>query len=193
MVKKVIAVLVIMMVLVGALFADANNEELRISITITPVAPIYKLYGSLTQGSASDGAGMVAGEVVASIHSATSADSIIEFPSNAILSGPVTVYCVIQQTNISRYSSPIDLTVTATNLTDDISTSTATVSTPQGLNNVPDVRTTSGTGAGTLTITYSGRTSAIADIASFNVVYSQADLIPGSYDGYITLTYTTTV
>ena len=191
-VKKLIIILAIMMTLACSVFADANNEELRLTITITPVSPIFKLYGSLTQGNASDGAGMKEGEVVASVHSASSADSTIEFPSNAILSGSVKVYCVIKQTNISRYSNPVSLTITATNLTDDIVTSTATVSTPVGLNNVNNVRTTTGTGAGAITVAYTGRTSAVADIASFNVEYSQADLMPGSYDGYITLTYTAT-
>lgn len=192
-VKKLITILAIMMVLVGSVFADSANDELRITITITPVAPIFKLYGSLTQGNASDGAGMKEGEVVATIHSATASASTIEFPSNALLDAPVTVYCVIKQTNITKYSSPVNLVISATDLTDEVSTSTATVSTPSGLNNVTDVRTTAGSAAGAATVTYSGRTAAAADIASFTVQYSQADLMPGSYNGYITLTYETTV
>jgi hypothetical protein len=191
--KRLIAILTIMIVLAGAVFADSTtkNDELKVSIEITKVAPTFKLYGSLTEGTASTG--MQAGEDVASAHSATAAASTIEFPSNALLEGSVTVYCVIKQTNDAKYTSAVNLSVAATSLTDGLSTSNPTISTPVAQGNVDGIRTTSGTAAGAATVTYTGKTAEIADIASFNVVYPKTDLIPGSYDGYITLTYTTTV
>ena len=190
--KRLIAILAIMMVLVGAIFAETStttNDELKVSIEITPVAPIFKLYGSLTSGTASTG--MTAGESVETAQTAT--DSVITFPTNSLLENSVTVYCAIKQTNDSKYKKAVSLAISASAITDGISTSTPTVSTPAAQNNVNGVRTTAGTGAGAATVTYTGKTAEIADIASFNVVYPAADLIPGSYNGYITLTYTTTV
>lgn len=190
--KRLIAILAIMMVLVGAIFAETStttNDELKVSIEITPVAPIFKLYGSLTSGTASTG--MTAGESVETAKTAT--DSVITFPTNSLLENSVTVYCAIKQTNDAKYKKAVSLAISASAITDGISTSTPTVSTPAAQNNVNGVRTTAGTGAGAATVTYTGKTAASADVASFNVVYPAADLIPGSYNGYITLTYTTTV
>lgn len=190
--KRLIAILAIMMVLVGAIFAETStttNDELKVSIEITPVAPIFKLYGSLTSGTASTG--MTAGESVETAQTAT--DSVITFPTNSLLENSVTVYCAIKQTNDAKYKKAVSLAISASAITDGISTSTPTVSTPAAQNNVNGVRTTAGTGAGAATVTYTGKTAASADVASFNVVYPAADLIPGSYNGYITLTYTTTV
>lgn len=194
--KKLIAILAIMMVLVGAIFAETStttNDELKVSIEITPVAPIFKLYGSLTSGTASTSSGMKAGESVETAQTATASASTIEFPTNSLLENPVTVYCVIKQTNDAKYKKAVSLAVSASAITDGISTSTPTVSTPAAQNNENGVRTTAGTGAGAATVTYTGKTAASDDVASFNVVYPAADLIPGSYNGYITLTYTTTV
>ena len=190
--KRLIAILAIMMVLVGAIFAETStttNDELKVSIEITPVAPIFKLYGSLTSGTASTG--MTAGESVETAKTAT--DSVITFPTNSLLENSVTVYCAIKQTNDAKYKKAVSLAISASAITDGISTSTPTVSTPAAQNNVNGIRTTAGTGAGAATVTYTGKKAASADVASFNVVYPAADLIPGSYNGYITLTYTTTV
>lgn len=184
--KKLATVLVLLMILVCAVFADTTSSELKITLTIEAIAPTFKLYGSLTSGTAYDGTGMVAGQTVTNPKTAPNTSLILD--PNSIINNPVYVYCVIRQTNVAKYTGTATVSITATDFEDANNTvSEATVSTVTAMNNNAG-RTVTG-GVASATITYTGVSESIADIASFNVQYAQADLIPGTYTSYITTTF----
>ena len=192
--KKLIAVLAIMMILVCAIFADTTSSELKITLTITSVEPTFTLYGSKTSSTASTGAGMTAGAVVASKNTSTTTVALDE---DAIINGDTYLYCVVKQSNSGvKSTTTYKLTAEATALTDGTGTAghytaAPTVSdiTAISASNVTDGRTiTTGTAATGATVAYAGATCAAADLASFNVNWPQTDLVPGiTYSAYVTL------
>lgn len=183
--KKLAAVLMILMVLAcSVIFAETS--ELVITLTIEAVPPTFKLYGSLSNVAASSDASMVAGQTVTTPE--TAPNTSLTLTTNSLLESDVYVYCVIKQTNAAKYTGTANVTVTATDIEDtNGTTSTATVSALTALNN-NDGRTVTGS-AGAATIAYTGTTSNSADVASFNVKYAQADLMPGNYTSYITMSF----
>ena len=181
--KKLAAVLVFLMVLVCAAFADTTSSELRITLTIEAVPPTFKLYGSLSDVTVSSS--MTEAQAVDAPNTATTS---LTLDPNSILNGPVYVYCVIRQTNAAKYTGNATISISATAFEDsNHTTSAATVSALTAMNNNA-ARTVTGN-VGAATIAYTGTTSVAADIASFNVQYAQADLIPGTYSSFITMTY----
>ena len=181
--KKLAAVLVFLMVLVCAVFADTTSSELKITLTIEAIPPTFKLFGSLENVAASSS--MTEAQAVTNPQTATTSLSLDD---NSILSGPVSVYCVIKQTNAAKYSGTATISISATDFKDtNGTTSAATVSTLTAMNNNA-ARTVEGS-QGAASIAYTGAASAAADIASFNVQYAQADLIPGTYSSFITMTF----
>lgn len=192
--KKLIAILTIMIVLAGAIFAETatttGNEELKVTCVVTSKEPTFTLYGSKTAATVSTG--MTAGQVVAQINTSTAA---IAMETDAIINGDTYIYCVVRQENDNVKSVlPYTLSVAATALSDGTSaaghtTAAPTVSTIAAIaaSNITGARTTAG--GTTATVTYAGLDADAADLASFNVKWPKTDLIPGSgYYAYITLT-----
>lgn len=194
--KKLIAILTIMIVLAGAIFAETatttGNEELKVTCVVTSKEPTFTLYGSKTAATVSTGDGMTAGEVVETENSST---TTIALADDAIINGDVTIYCVVKQANNDvKYVKAYTLSAAATKLSDGTTTTGHTTAAPTvstiaaiAASNITGARTT--VGGTTATVTYAGLDADAADLASFNVKWPQTDLIPGSgYYAYITLT-----
>ena len=209
--KKLIAVLVIAIVLVGAVFADTavttGNEELLIKCTITPVEPTFTLVGAVASSVPANSAALTdpkTGEVVSTVNTVTAAGATITLDTNAIVNGDVTIYCFIKQANDNVKSlTTYKFSVTATalsNSTNGQHTPNPTVSLISAISSsdVTGGRTTSSAVAATgnssavpAQTVYSGLDSDSADLASFNVKWDQTDLAPAEYQAYITLIITT--
>ncbi len=212
--KKLITILVIMMVLVGAVFADSKLNELKVTMTVKDAEPSFKLYGSKSNGTSSTG--MTAGADVTEAKTSTNA---VALDDDAILAaGGATVYCVIRQEARTdnkdvRSTKTYYFTIEATELSDGNTTATSghktalpTVSaiTKNGSADVSGARTVTGaaagsantgtspTGTGRAKVVYSGKKCSAADLASFSVNWPQTDLVPGTgYEAYITMTVAT--
>ncbi|MBR1529744.1 MAG: hypothetical protein IJ642_10650 [Oscillospiraceae bacterium] len=204
--KKLITILAIMIVLVGAIFAETATtigaEELIVKCTVTPVEPLFTLYGSASETTSSTSltsTGLVLDNP--STDHASAAANTVTVTNNAIIDGDVTVYFVIKQTNDDvKSNTKYKFTYDATALSDlsNVQTATATVKTKSDLAvitaaNNSDTRVINGgsnsTGA---TVQYKGLKVNAADLLSFNVVWNKTDLPPATYSAYVTLTITTT-
>ena len=208
--KKLIAILAIAIILVGAVFADTTvetttgKEELLVKCTITPVEPTFSLVGAVATSQPTSSADLTSaktGEVVSTAESATAAGSTITMATNAIIQNNVTIYCFIRQTNDDVKSlTTYKFSVAATALSNSSNgqhTPDPAVSLISAISssNVEGGRTTtsavaaSGNNAATPAQTaYAGLDSDSADLASFNVTWTKTDLAPAEYQAYITLT-----
>ena len=102
--KKLIAILTVMIAFVGAIFA-VTGEQLQINATVNPVAPIFSIYGGKTSSEAG-------GETYQG--NATS-PTTISFTEN-LAASDIKVYIRLYQSNKAKYSGTVTLTVTATPL-----------------------------------------------------------------------------
>ena len=210
--KKLIAILAIAIVLVGAVFA-ATGDQLTITSTVSKHEPAFRIYGSESAISSSN-AGTLGTPSGAAVTFATTKD---------ISATSITVYCRVSQYSIkdgyntpkSKFkgiatigvvATPLTTTLTGTNDAGTYSTpATASVTTSDA--HVPTgtparVTTTTfaksaATGSSTdnkvdIVWSYSGKSVDDADVyADFSFTWAQDDsLPPGTYTADITMTYT---
>ena len=194
--KKYIAILAVMIAFVGAVFA-VTGEQLQINATVTPVAPVFSIYGGktldaiTTQGGTSDAPG------------------VITFSQNEVnlAANDVVVYIRLYQSNKAKYSGTASLTVTATPLT-NTTVSVGTYKTaaptagsiskaesPAGItyptNNPAASSDANGNTVVSYSPTYDGRSIQPTNIGTFTLTWgANDDLAAGSYKATITLGYT---
>ena len=189
--KKLIAILAITIVLVGAVFATTNTQTLTVQTEVEEVKPAFKLYGNLSNDASTR----------------IAADHTFTATTNTILENDIVLYCWIAQTAACKYQGSVAITVSATALANtttwgtyqagDFSVS-PTISTITALNKLTSTRTgadgdirVSAVSGNTVTPTYAtGLTAAAGDIASFYVTWASTDLPPASYEATVTTTYT---
>ena len=207
--KKLITILVIMMVLVGAVFA-AQNEVLKVTATVDTENPVFDIYGQLTADSETDNEEKIG--LVDSPYQTLASD---KDPSEDNITVAVRLY----QNNTSKYKGNASLTVEATRLncvtegltgyhtyapavssqltaektvkgsaTGQTDTVGLTIAVPTVTNNGTDAeKATVSYG----TLTYTGIKIAPNDIDTFTLTWVAKDYLPaGSYEATIKLTYT---
>ena len=191
--KKVIAILAIAIILVGAVFADTVTGTLTVTTTIAPQAPTFQLYGNTTN----------------TVNNRVAADTSIPYGANTLISEDgITLYCWIAQTNISRFQGSVAITVAASVMANTTAvgeyaagtfSAPASISAISPLGTITSTRPNAATGdtritavnGTTATPTYgNGLKAAAGDIASFNVNWKAEDLPPASYSATVTMTYT---
>lgn len=198
--KKLIAILTIMIVLVGAVFA-ATGDKLLVTSTVDKHIPGYKIYGS--EDTAYDIEGVQ--EPAAANTIASSKDISID---------SITVNCKVVQYSVSgtytstkcKYKGTATIAVEASALsftdTDNAvysTPATATVAT-SGATTVPTTVTgttaVDGTKTNKVNISYVYAGSTVQDSAVYSVfsfTWAADDtLVPGDYSATITMTYSTT-
>ncbi len=191
--KKYIAILAVLIAFVGAAFA-VTGEQLQINVTVTPVAPVFSIYGGKTaNGTTVQG-------------NATNATAIT-FASNEknLAANDVTVYIRLYQSNKAKYTGTATLTVTATPLVNQTvqegtyqteAPTAADISkteSPAGITYTtnPAASTSAGNTVVTYAPKYDGRSINATDIGTFNLTWGHNDdLAAGSYQATITLGYT---
>ena len=195
--KKVIAILATMIVLVGAVFAT-NNEQLIINATVNAVPPTFHIQGKLSSVNTwTDGA--------------TSGSTNVINTGINIAENDVVINVRILQDNKSKYNSTATLTIKATELANTaegftsyktalplvsgLITSTASVAdhisvavpttpaSPTTTKNVQYVLTYDGHNV-------NGTSNNIVQVASFTYTWESVDDLPlGTYEATITLEY----
>jgi len=184
--KKLITIMAILIVLVGAIFADAESHQIKITVTITETVPAFQLKFN--------GANSNSGKVVFT-NNATRTDNTpvaatIDFESNTAADRTVTVNAHIA--NDAKQTAQYRLTFSDGVFKDNQS---ATVATP-----AISAKVGSGAGYGTgvsttvngavATSTFTGATRCVADtlIAQADYVYPKSDIAPGTYTANIVMT-----
>ena len=195
--KKVIAILAIMIAFVGAGFA-ANNDQLQITATVNPVNPAFSIYGgkSLTEAT---------GRTIQG--STTTPPTTIQYTDN-LADHDVVLYICLYQNNKAKYKGTSTLTITATPLvnTDTSITGGKTTSDAPEADNIDAISvngityaananpssTTSQEGNTVVTFApvYDGRAIQATNIGTFDLTWGKDDeLAVGTYKATITLTY----
>ena len=217
--KKLIAILTIAIVLVGAVFADATStgaSSLRITTTISPVEPTFKL--ATTQVHSDLAAAADASAVNAITAAALAGESSHVITTDALLDDEVEVTFSVVQLTASKSVKTYTLTATATDLvlykyqnaagawvlvsttahpaTDAEKTFEVDATTVNTFAN-GDLTSAQATYAGTTsskTITYKGTdVEADTEVATFTCTWGQNEnAVPGQYQGTVTLTITST-
>lgn len=191
--KKAFAILAIMVVLAGMVFAT-TNDTLTITATVTPVPPAYTLKGTFNSNYTSD---------------TKTADTQTPGSTNTLASGvdialnPINVYISVYQSVASRYSKAdgISITVQANPLkldgTSDTYKSTPTIVACAGGQNAAttDFDTTTATANGSAVSflpKYKTGAPVAADtlIGTAQIQYPAVSTLPaGNYSGTIVITY----
>ena len=214
--KKLIAILVAMIVLVGAVFADdplaANDQsKLNINAEITLKKPVYSL-AATAWGTYGDGTNAALGNADVMTHGAVTAEEVV-IGDDVLTEHDATVTFTITQTALSRVKGTYTLTVAATNLvitqlTKENGTKVAATDDDKAANvfevsaaptirkgsdgNAPTNTTMDNTSAGVLAITYNGKKVAQNTVmGTFSYTWTHhEDAAAGDYDAYVTLTIT---
>ena len=158
--KKIIAILVTMIVLAGAVFAAAptNNStaSLNITCTIAEIQPTLTLEGATSANGTFANADVAFGELEEGVNS-------------------ITAYFRVSYTKY-RWNKTVTVSAAAGNLT---STTTDTVATPNSAN--PTVENASKI--------FKGCAGNPGTFANFSVSYNTTNLSAGSYSATVTITY----
>lgn len=206
--KKLIAILAIMIVLVGAVFS-ANNDELVVKATVEKIAPVFKIYGSTSNPVASTIYGTnPLDETTSTVTSSAdpSSENVVVYVrlaqygkakyKNTALSVTVTptpLYLdgVKTETDSTKVSALPTVVSSNTNAQQTIKGTTSTTS--DAISNlVPSIAAS----VATYTLNYTGiavgTENADTNIDTLTMTWAAKDaLIPGDYKAYITLGYTT--
>ena len=193
--KKVIAILTTMIILVGAVFA-VTGEQLQINVTVHPVAPIYTIYGGMTADEANG----------TSYQGNASTPTSIDFDEDDynLAENDITVYIRIYQSNKAKYSGTATLTITATPLvhtsltvgtykTSAPTAASIAKTTPNGItySTNPAASASGENTVVTYAPTYNGSAVQATNIGTFNLKWTHNDnLTAGSYQATITLGFT---
>lgn len=193
--KKLIAILIAMIALVGAVFA-ANNDTLVLNATVATVYPVFSIFGGKTSAETST--------------EGTQSGAAITFTAQEknLAVNDITVYFRLYQNNKAKYKGTATLTITATPLTNTDNTIQGTKSTEaptaahvqatQNLagisyaqNATPSSASSNGNTVVTFAPVYDGRTVQATDIGTFDLTWGHDDDLPaGSYQATITLAFT---
>ncbi|HAN43284.1 MAG TPA: hypothetical protein DCP98_07670 [Sphaerochaeta sp.] len=159
--KKLITILAVMIVLVGAVFAAApangDTDSLNVTLTIAEVQPTLTLMGCTTSNG-------------------TFAHADVAFGSLAADATSITAYFRVDYTAY-RWNKSITVSAAAGNLTSETVDDTAAPNTT-----TPDVANA--------TKNFSGAAGAAGSFATFNVTWNVASLSAASYTAPVTITYT---
>lgn len=195
--KKVVAILATMIVLVGLVFA-ANNEQLIINATVNAVPPTFHIQGKVSDGSSwTDGA--------------TSGSTNIINTGINIAENNVAIDIRILQDNKSKYSSTATLTIKATELANTATGFTTYKTALPGVSGLITaaatvashisvaVPTTPATPSATRNVQYvltydghnvNGTSNNTVQVASFTYTWTAAEDLPlGNYQATITFEY----
>lgn len=178
--KKVIAILAVMMIAVGVVFA-VIGDKLKITATVPTVPPVFKIFGGTAFGSEST--------------EGTATGATIKADKN-IASEDVIIYLKLTQGVKSKFRGIATLGVTATTLQSKAGNQTVA---PK----VSDLEkkpvsgiiiadpTGNGTATASYTLTYEGTTVAGGtELGTMKYTWKRDDsLPPASYEATITLTY----
>lgn len=195
--KKLIAILAVLIAFVGAAFA-VTGEQLQINATVLPVAPIFSIYG-----------GMTASEAEGTTYKGNATNPTeITFDSDSynLAETDIKVYIRLHQSNKAKYNGTATLTITATPLTNTNASVGGTVSTAAptaadivkstaensgiSYSSQPSASTVDGNTVVTYAPTYDGRSIQATNIGTFNLKWTHnSDLAAGSYQASITLGY----
>lgn len=190
--KKLIAILAVMIAFAGAAFA-VTGEQLQINVTVAPVAPIFSIFGGKTSSEANG----------TTYQGNATTPTNITFTEN-LAETDIKVYIRLWQSNKAKYTGTATLTVTATPLVNQtVQTGTYQTTAPAAADiaktTVAGISYDSNPAASTVgentVVTYApkydGRSIQATDIGTFNLTWGHDDdLTVGSYKATITLGYT---
>lgn len=194
--KKVIAILATMIVLVGAVFAA--NDTLTITANVSKVPPVFVIKGQLTGEGETDNTQKTADATLA---------SVLDISQQSI---PVTITIAQNNTtnnNKAKYQGTATITITPTELSKKIDNTTYKTALPnydatgKGLASVNGIENASNgssiacdstTKVVTVTLKYKGSSVQNADVASFVYTWPANDNLPpaNGYTATITMGYT---
>ena len=194
--KKVIAILVVMIAIAGAVFA-ANNDQLQITATVNTVNPIFLIFGGKTST-----------EAAGTTYQGNSTPTSITYTEN-LADTDIVLYIRLYQSNKAKYKGTATLTITATPLvnTDTSITGGKTTSDAPEADNIDAISvngityaananpssTTSQEGNTVVTFApvYDGRAIQATNIGTFDLTWGKDDdLAAGTYRATIKLEYT---
>lgn len=196
--KKLIAILTIMIILVGAVFAD-SGDKLLVTSKVSEHIPGFKIFGGeraeTTDTAAYGTEGTNTGVNVASTKDIALDDIMVDCKISQYSNTTSPEYTGAK----AKYKGTATLTITATELVHSedttqkasVAASAVNVSLPAGVTCTP---TTTGATV-SLPFVYDGRSvqdSAATAMATMLFTWTHSDnLIPGNYSATITMTYTT--
>ena len=193
--KKVIAILVVMIAIAGAVFA-ANNDQLQITATVNTVNPIFQIFGGKTST-----------EAAGTTYQGNSTPTSITYTEN-LADTDIVLYVRLYQSNKAKYKGTATLTITATPLVNtdtsitggktssaapaaDHITATSVNGITYGQNAAPSSTTTDGNRVVTFAPIYDGRAIQATNIGTFDLTWGKDDdLAAGTYRATIKLEYT---
>lgn len=190
--KKYIAILAVLIAFVGAAFA-VTGEQLQINATVTPVAPIFSIYGGKTSDEATD----------KTYQGNATTPTAIDYTED-LTTTDIVVYILLFQNNKAKYDKTATLTVTATPLvnqtiqegtyqTEAPTAANIQKTTPNGISySINPAASTDDDGNTVVTYkpNYSGSSVQATNIGTFDLTWGHnADLSAGSYKATITLGY----
>ncbi len=191
--KKLIAILAVMIAFAGAVFA-VTGEQLQINATVTPVAPIFSIYGGKTSDEAAG----------TTYKGNASTPTAISYTGN-LAETDVVLYIRLWQSNKAKYNGTASLTVTATPLVNTTVSegtfktaapaagSISKTESPSGITYSanPSASTVNGNTVVSYAPTYDGRSIPATNIGTFTLTWGHNDdLAAGAYQASITLGYT---
>ncbi len=193
--KKLITIMAILIVLVGAIFAAAESHQIKITVTIAEVVPAFQLKIANTTAN-SNSAGIAFGSAPSTKADDTPVAVNINFESNNDADRKVTVDARIA--NAAKQSKVYTLTFSDGDFKTSGNNPTTVVS-PSGI----AAKVGSGAGYGTgvstevngavATATFNGTDRCVANtlIAQADYQYPTADIAPGTYTANIVMTVAT--
>ena len=197
--KKLITILVILTVLIGAIFADTSeSHQIKITVTIEETIPAFQLKFTGTDRTANSNATPVTFTNGAERSDNTAATASINFESNDAAARTITVDAYLA--NTAKQSKVYTLTFTDGAFKTSGENPTTVAS--------PTITAKAGSGAGygaqygvsttvqnaVATVTFGGTVRCTADtlIAQADYVYPKSDIAPGTYTANIVMTVSTT-
>lgn len=185
--KKLITILAIMMVLVGAIFADSESHQIKITVTINETIPAFQLKYS----TANSNSGKSVFTNGAKRNDNTPVTASIDFESDDDEDRAVTVNAYLA--NNAKQNASYTLTFSDGVFKDDeehtvVSPSSITAKVGSGAGYGTGVSTT--VNGAVATSTFTGATRCVADtlIAQAEYQYPKADIAPGTYTANIVMT-----
>lgn len=193
--KKLIAILTIMIVLVGAVFA-ADGDQLVVTAKVDKHIPSFKIFGG-TSASALNVEGTATGATIATNTDISLTDITVYFKltQNSITDTYTTAKAKYKGVaTLTVDAEPLSATVSGTQYaTADPACNNATVLSVNGISSVEDYPATSA-GQVVFKLSYDGRSIDDTDVATFNFKWTHLDSLPPAetYSATVALTIETT-
>ena len=188
--KKLITILVILTVLVGAIFAAAESHQIKITVTIAEVVPAFQLKYKTANSNSNGTAFADAAQRVDS----TSVVADLNFESDTASDRLVVVDACIA--NAAKQSKVYTLTFSDGVFKDGQSVAVATPGITAKVGSGPGYGTgvsTSVNGGAVATVTFNGTDRCVANtlVAQAEYQYPKANIAPGTYTADIIMTVAT--